>query len=99
MGNQEESIFLNIICENKQGIHQGIFAVCSAHPVVLETTIKHASMMGYPLLIESTSNQVNQYGGYTGMTPSQFSRFIMDLCQRYNYPGHRLLMGGDHLGP
>ncbi|GAG59910.1 unnamed protein product, partial [marine sediment metagenome] len=22
-----------------------------------------------PLLIESTSNQVNQYGGYTGMTP------------------------------
>lgn len=99
MGNQEENIFLNIISENKHGIHQGIFAVCSAHPVVLETTIKHASIMGYPLLIESTSNQVNQYGGYSGMTPSKFSRFIMDLCQKHNFPEHRLLMGGDHLGP
>ncbi len=99
MGNQEESIFLDIISKNKHGTHQGIFAVCSAHPVVLETTIKHASMVGYPLLIESTSNQVNQFGGYTGMTPSQFSRNIMDLCQKYNFQEHRLLMGGDHLGP
>ncbi len=99
MGNQEESTFLDILSEHKHGSPQGIFAVCSAHPVVLETTIKHASMVGYPLLIESTSNQVNQYGGYTGMTPSQFSGSILDLCQRVNYPGHRLLMGGDHLGP
>lgn len=99
MGNQEESTFLDILSEHKQGNPQGIFAVCSAHPVVLETTIKHASMAGYPLLIESTSNQVNQYGGYTGMTPSQFSGSVLDLCQRSNYPGHRLLMGGDHLGP
>lgn len=99
MGNQEESIFLEIIAEHKHGIHQGIFAVCSAHPVVLETTIKHASTVGYPLLIESTSNQVNQYGGYTGMTPSQFSRFIMGLCQKHNFHERRLLLGGDHLGP
>lgn len=99
MGNQEESSFLDILSEHKHGNPQGIFAVCSAHPVVLETTIKHASMVGYPLLIESTSNQVNQYGGYTGMTPSQFSSSILDLCQRYSFPGHRLLMGGDHLGP
>ncbi len=99
MGNQEESTFLDILSEHKHGTHQGIFAVCSAHPVVLETTIKHASMVGYPLLIESTSNQVNQYGGYTGMTPSQFSRFISDLCLKYNFQEHRLLMGGDHLGP
>jgi D-tagatose-1,6-bisphosphate aldolase subunit GatZ/KbaZ len=56
-------------------------------------------MVGYPVLIESTSNQVNQYGGYSGMTPSQFSRFILDLCQKYNFQEHRLLMGGDHLGP
>ena len=99
MGNQEESTFLEILSEHKHGNPQGIFAVCSAHPVVLETTIKHAAMVGYPLLIESTSNQVNQYGGYTGMTPSQFSRSTLDLCQRYSLPKHRLLMGGDHLGP
>ncbi len=99
MGNQEESTFLDILSEHKHGNPQGIFAVCSAHPVVLETTIKHASMVGSPLLIESTSNQVNQFGGYTGMTPSQFSGSLLDLCKKYSFPGHRLLMGGDHLGP
>ena len=99
MGNQEECTFLDILSENKQGKPHGIFAVCSAHPVVLETAIKHASMVGYPLLIESTSNQVNQYGGYMGLTPSQFSRSVMDLCQTYKFQEHRLLMGGDHLGP
>jgi len=99
MVTQPKSIFLNILSDHKRGKPQGILSVCSAHPVVLETTIKHASMVGYPVLIESTSNQVNQYGGYSGMTPSQFSRFILDLCQKYNFKEHRLLVGGDHLGP
>ena len=35
---------------------------------------------GAPLLIEATCNQVNQFGGYTGMTPADFRRFVRDIA-------------------
>ncbi len=52
-----------------------------------------------PLLIESTSNQVNQYGGYTGMTPDMFAAYVHDLAALYNLPENQIILGGDHLGP
>ena len=42
---------------------------CSAHPLVLEAAIRYASANQTPLLIEATSNQVDQFGGYaSGMS-------------------------------
>ena len=32
-----------------------------------------------PVIIESTSSQVNQFGGYTNKTPKQFKTMIYDL--------------------
>lgn len=52
-----------------------------------------------PLLIEATCNQVNQDGGYTGMTPADFRRFVEGIAARTGFPADRLLLGGDHLGP
>ena len=52
-----------------------------------------------PLLIESTCNQVNQYGGYTGMKPKDFVGFVMRLAEENRYPGKDIILGGDHLGP
>lgn len=52
-----------------------------------------------PLLIEATCNQVNQDGGYTGMTPASFRRFVEGIATRAGFPLDRLILGGDHLGP
>jgi hypothetical protein len=58
--------------QHKRGNSNGIYAVCSAHPLVLEAAIRYAHSHQTPLLIEATSNQVDQFGGYTGMTPADF---------------------------
>ena len=50
-------------------------------------------------LIEATSNQVNQDGGYTGMVPAQFRDFVQGIAERVGFPLARLVLGGDHLGP
>jgi D-tagatose-1,6-bisphosphate aldolase subunit GatZ/KbaZ len=49
--------------------------------------------------IESTSNQVNQFGGYTGLTPEQFKAYAGSIAQRAGFPVERILLGSDHLGP
>src|SRR5205807_3554783 len=51
------------------------------------------------LLIESTSSQVNQFGGYTGLTPPQFVAFVNRLAAGMHFPADRIGFGGDHLGP
>ena len=47
----------------------GIHSVCSAHPMLLQASMRATLPTQLPLLIEATCNQVNQDGGYTGMTP------------------------------
>jgi D-tagatose-1,6-bisphosphate aldolase subunit GatZ/KbaZ len=51
------------------------------------------------LLIEATCNQVNQEGGYTGMTPNDFRDYVRAIAAEYGFPAERLILGGDHLGP
>mgnify|MGYP001817099202 CR=1 FL=1 len=88
-----------IIAAQKQGEARGITSICSANPFVLEAAFAHAKAHDLPLLIESTCNQVNQYGGYTGQTPSDFMKVLRQLADRHQFPLHRLVLGGDHLGP
>src|ERR1700761_8985020 len=78
---------------------KGIYSICSAHPWVLEAAMKQALDDGTPLLIESTSNQVDQYGGYTGMKPADFVRFVHQIADRAGLAREHLILGGDHLGP
>ena len=51
------------------------------------------------MLIEATCNQVNQEGGYTGMTPADFRGFVEGIAARVGFAPDRLILGGDHLGP
>ncbi|WMY09602.1 D-tagatose-bisphosphate aldolase, class II, non-catalytic subunit [Paraburkholderia phenoliruptrix] len=78
---------------------KGIYSICSAHPWVLGAAMKQALDDDTPLLIESTSNQVDQFGGYTGMKPADFVRFVHLIADRTGLPRTRLILGGDHLGP
>ncbi|EJJ24763.1 D-tagatose-bisphosphate aldolase, class II, non-catalytic subunit [Rhizobium sp. CF142] len=78
---------------------RGITSVCSAHPLVIEATLRHAARRGDVVLIEATCNQVNQEGGYTGMKPVDFRAFIERIATEVVFPANRIILGGDHLGP
>ena len=42
---------------------------------------------------------MNQFGGYTGMRPADFRRFVSDIAARVGFAAQTLWLGGDHLGP
>ncbi len=88
-----------IVAAQKFGEPRGIASICSAHPLVLEAALRHGREYGKPVLIEATCNQVNQFGGYTGMTPEDFARQVGELAERVGLPREHLILGGDHLGP
>ncbi len=87
-----------IIQLQKQGETKGLASICSAHPWVLKETLK-ASETRKVRLVEATCNQVNQFGGYTGMTPADFVGYVHDIARENNFPFENIILGGDHLGP
>jgi D-tagatose-1,6-bisphosphate aldolase subunit GatZ/KbaZ len=78
---------------------EGVTSVCSAHPMVIEAALRRGLARGERVLIEATCNQVNQEGGYTGMTPADFRRFVESIAAKAGYEPSRIVLGGDHLGP
>jgi D-tagatose-1,6-bisphosphate aldolase subunit GatZ/KbaZ len=90
---------LDLVLRHKSGSAVGIYSVCSAHPVVLEATLRLALRTGGLALIEATSNQVNQEGGYTGMRPTAFRDLVLRLADCVGIDRERVILGGDHLGP
>jgi len=82
-----------------RGTPEGIYSVCSAHPLVLEAAVRQAVRDNTPLLVEATSNQVNQLGGYTGMRPRDFREFALRIATAHGLAEENLILGGDHLGP
>jgi len=78
---------------------RGLTSVCSAHPLVIEAALIEASEHDVIACIEATCNQVNQDGGYTGMTPADFRDFVLEIAEKVGFPAERIFFGGDHLGP
>jgi D-tagatose-1,6-bisphosphate aldolase subunit GatZ/KbaZ len=89
----------NLVEKQKSGQPIGLYSVCSANPFVLAAAMRRARATGEVLLVESTSNQVNQFGGYMGMTPRQFARHLREQVDFYGLASGQVLIGGDHLGP
>jgi len=77
----------------------GVASVCSAHPLVIEAALRDGLRRSADVLIEATCNQVNQDGGYTGMTPADFRAFVEAIARDVGFDRSRLVLGGDHLGP
>jgi D-tagatose-1,6-bisphosphate aldolase subunit GatZ/KbaZ len=90
-----------IVASQKSGQARGLPSICSAHPIVLEAALRHglAAAPDRPVLIEATCNQVNQFGGYTGMRPAGFVRFVLQIADSVGFPHRNIILGGDHLGP
>lgn len=88
-----------ILSANRRGKRLGIYSICSANRFVLEAGMLQAARDDSLLLIESTSNQVNQFGGYTGQTPAEFAKFVREIASARGFEQKRIILGGDHLGP
>jgi len=89
----------DIVARNRAGEICAIPSVCSAHPDVLRASLMLAEELDRPVVIEATSNQVNQDGGYTGMRPTDFIAFVLGIADQAGVSRARIVFGGDHLGP
>ena len=94
-----ENKILEVVNSHKSGNPVGITSVCSSNLYVIKAAIINAKRNNQLALIESTSNQVDQFGGYTGFTPSQFSKLVFDTAGSLGFPKDNVILGGDHLGP
>jgi D-tagatose-bisphosphate aldolase class II non-catalytic subunit len=88
-----------IIARNRAGEAIAIPSVCTAHPDALEASLTLAEDLDQPIVVEATSNQVNQDGGYTGLKPEIFISFVKSIATKSHVTHERILFGGDHLGP
>lgn len=87
---------VDLLLRNRRAGDVGITAVCSAHELVIDSALETARSHGQLALLEATCNQVNQHGGYTGLTPSAFAQHVRARAQA---TGTSVVLGGDHLGP
>ncbi|MCD6551580.1 class II D-tagatose-bisphosphate aldolase, non-catalytic subunit, partial [Thermotoga sp.] len=90
--------FLDFI-KNAKSVGKGIFSVCTSNFDVIRIVMEFMKDKEGILLFESTSNQVNQEGGYTGLKPADFVRKLKDLASEIGINWNRIVLGGDHLGP
>jgi D-tagatose 6-phosphate 4-epimerase len=88
-----------LVAERLTDGEAGVTSVCTAHPLVIEAALSLGLREGRRVLIEATCNQVNQEGGYTGMTPADFRRFVEAIAARVGFDPARIILAGDHLGP
>ncbi|MEO8409619.1 MAG: class II D-tagatose-bisphosphate aldolase, non-catalytic subunit [Propionivibrio sp.] len=90
---------LDMVRDQKAGKASGVASLCTANEWVIRAAMDRLLTSEQPLLIEATANQVNQYGGYTGMRPADFVAFVRKLADEADFPAQRIVLGGDHLGP
>jgi D-tagatose-1,6-bisphosphate aldolase subunit GatZ/KbaZ len=89
----------DLLKQNRGSRSGGVYSVCSAHPRVIEAAIQQALEDESIFLVESTSSQVNQDGGYTGQAPQEFAQSIRSTAMRAGLAAEQVVLGGDHLGP
>ncbi len=89
----------NLIAKRQNGVICGITSYCTANELVIEAILEQAKRFDDVVLIEATANQVNQYGGYTGMKPEDFKKFVYKIADKTKFPKENIVLGGDHLGP
>ena len=88
-----------MVADQKNGVATGIYSCCSANESVLRAALARGKANRTPVLIEATANQVNQYGGYTGMKPADFYAYVKGLVREIGISEETVILGGDHLGP
>ncbi|WP_162652513.1 class II D-tagatose-bisphosphate aldolase, non-catalytic subunit [Lentilitoribacter sp. Alg239-R112] len=88
-----------LVRSNRVGECKALPSICTANESVLGATVAFAAEHKIPALIEATCNQVNQFGGYTGLRPADYAKKIRSKAETAGLPQDDLILGGDHLGP
>ena len=84
---------------NKAIKNKALPSFCTSNIEVIKTILFFCNIKKLPCLIECTSNQVNQNGGYTNKTPKMFIKEILNISKKTKFDSKKLYLGGDHLGP
>lgn len=88
-----------IVERRAEGLCLGIPSYCTANALVIEAILEQSKRFSDKVLLEATSNQVNQFGGYTGMLPADYRDFVYSIADRIGVEREDIILGGDHLGP
>lgn len=99
MKSKKDNILYNILFPDDKRSKRGIPSICSSNKYVIKAAMQRMLLHNMPVIIESTANQVNQFGGYTGMRPADFAQFAYGIADEAGFPRQQLVLGGDHLGP
>lgn len=89
----------DIVKSQKSGIHAGCYSACTANKWVIEAVFEKAKELNTCAVIEATANQVNQFGGYTGMKPADYRDMVFGVAEKVGFDKSKIILGGDHLGP
>ena len=89
----------SLVSRNRSGEAVGLPCFCTANEQVLRSIFQYAKTHKVPAVIEATCNQVNQEGGYTGMTATDFRDWMGTLAIEFDVASDSIILGGDHLGP
>ncbi|MBR1486509.1 MAG: class II D-tagatose-bisphosphate aldolase, non-catalytic subunit [Synergistaceae bacterium] len=77
----------------------GVPSYCTANEIVIEALLEQAKKLDSEILIEGTANQINQFGGYTGMTPEDFKNYVFEIADKVGFEKNKIILGADHFGP
>lgn len=97
--NDMQNALTKIVTIQKSGKAVGIYSACSANSFVIEAVLKKGLEDNSCVLIESTANQCDQFGGYTGMKPIDFKNYVYEIADKLGFDKNKIFLGGDHLGP
>ncbi|MFP1484302.1 class II D-tagatose-bisphosphate aldolase non-catalytic subunit [Escherichia coli] len=75
-----------MVRQHKAGKTNGIYAVCSAHPLVLEAAIRYASANQTPLLIEATFRSGRPVWRLYRNDARRFSRLCLSARRLVEFP-------------
>ena len=90
---------LTMIERRKEGLKIGMPSYCTANDLAIEALLEQSKRFGVYILIEGTANQINQFGGYTGMTPKDFRDYVFAIADKVNFEKDKIILGADHFGP
>ena len=90
---------ISLLSRNRSGEAVGLPCFCTANEQVLRSIFQFAQKHHVPAVVEATCNQVNQDGGYTGMTATDFRDWMTTLAKEFGVASESIVLGGDHLGP
>ncbi|MEL0025423.1 MAG: class II D-tagatose-bisphosphate aldolase, non-catalytic subunit, partial [Alphaproteobacteria bacterium] len=93
------TLIQEMIAQNRTGQAVGLPCFCTANEQVLRAILAYTAKTGFPTVIEATCNQVNQDGGYTGMSPNDFILWIRRMADEFGVTMDKVILGSDHLGP